>query len=731
VAAALALLFSACAMPGHNPGQDGKAAVRVGMTASGIQARTILPSAELSDVAKWKLWGGKAGDLETDLGEISGDGDTVYLEPGTWHFTLNGYKTGDALILQGSITDQNITGPGSISFKVAPVAEGSGTVAITVNLPDEHGITLAKVYKDGGSVGQFSITDENEKVVFEGSYSAGDYYFSIELYKVDELYGVVSEMAQIRGNLTSTQKYTLTQDDLKRTYKVTFDKNKGDTEADPPTKIVAVPATHIDALPTPPNRSGFAFKGWNTASNGTGSSFTEATTVSAAITVYAQWSAQFTVTLNSDAGTGAFDLEGFALSVGESRTVAVTTDSSYTHPRWFVDGDLKVTTPENQITLSGADYNDSLGKHYLTLIISKNGVSWSKEIAFSVVAGTLKAKLEAALDAASGTTYTITLSGLETDLGSFAPQLLNVTGNKDVTIILDGGKTVQLGSNGSLFTLGAATGSKLTLELRNITLQGKSGNNAPLVQVNSRGALVMKDGSHITGNTNSSSSSNVLGSGVSVASGGAFTMSGGEVRGNTASGNASASAYGGGVYVAGTFGMSGGEVSGNNATATNKNSSGGGVSVASGGAFPMSGGGEVSGNEATASIANGGGVYVGGTFKMSGGAVSGNTATNGGGVFVAANNAFKMSGGTVSGNTATNGGGVSVNTQGTFTKSGDSTIYGDTNTEHTPNSNENTASSGNGHAVYVDTGSKKRNSTAGESDNLDSTKSGAEGGWDE
>jgi hypothetical protein len=115
------------------------------------------------------------------------------------------------------------------------------------------------------------------------------------------------------------------------------------------------------------------------------------------------------------------------------------------------------------------------------------------------------------------------------------------------------------------------------------------------------------------------------------------------------------------VYVGeGTFIMSGGEISGN--TASNDS---GGVLVANSGTFTMSGG-TISGNTAPN---YGGGVYVsGGTFTMSGGTISGNTASLGGGVFVSGGT-FTMSGGTISGNTATSGGGVFVSS-GTFTMSG-------------------------------------------------------------
>ena len=109
-------------------------------------------------------------------------------------------------------------------------------------------------------------------------------------------------------------------------------------------------------------------------------------------------------------------------------------------------------------------------------------------------------------------------------------------------------------------------------------------------------------------------------------------------------------ATGGGVYVdyGGAFTMTGGEISGNTAD------EGGGVYVNGGGTFTMTGG-EISGNK---SYCYGGGVYVDndGTFTMSGGEISGNTASAGGGVFVNDNGAFTVSGNSVvSGNTNTVG----------------------------------------------------------------------------
>jgi len=75
-----------------------------------------------------------------------------------------------------------------------------------------------------------------------------------------------------------------------RPYTVTFNKNGGDTEANPPSKTVTYPVTTVGTLPAPPTRAeNYTFTGWNTLPNGSGTSFTAATAVSADITVYAQW----------------------------------------------------------------------------------------------------------------------------------------------------------------------------------------------------------------------------------------------------------------------------------------------------------------------------------------------------------------------------------------------------------------------------------------------------------
>ena len=74
--------------------------------------------------------------------------------------------------------------------------------------------------------------------------------------------------------------------------RVIFDKNGGDTEADPRIMVqdkVVGAVNHFDLPTTEPTRSGYLFNGWNTKADGAGAVFTAETDVTDNMTVYAQW----------------------------------------------------------------------------------------------------------------------------------------------------------------------------------------------------------------------------------------------------------------------------------------------------------------------------------------------------------------------------------------------------------------------------------------------------------
>jgi len=177
-------------------------------------------------------------------------------------------------------------------------------------------------------------------------------------------------------------------------------------------------------------------------------------------------------------------------------------------------------------------------------------------------------------------------------------------------------------------------------------------------------------------------------------------------------------------------GMSGGTISGNTA------SEGGGVYII--GTFTMSGG-QISENTAD----SGGGIFSFGTFNMQGNAsVSGNTVkNNGGGVYVYGiidgwdnkRGSFTMNSGEIYGNTASNlGGGVYVDKkgQGFFNKKG-GTIYGYTNGDSKSNivkDSSGVVQNNKGHAIFIDD-AHFRDSTLDPKDNPDPSKNGLAGGW--
>jgi len=175
--------------------------------------------------------------------------------------------------------------------------------------------------------------------------------------------------------------------------------------------------------------------------------------------------------------------------------------------------------------------------------------------------------------------------------------------------------------------------------------------------------------------------------------------SGGVLQNNHSNTNDIDFNYGGGVYNAGYFYMYNGSINDNESTFEDYPGIGGGVFNDYNGTFEMSGG-EISGNTA----GNGGGVYNAGyfymyngyinvsindneaeygggvyndyygTFEMSDGEISGNEAEYGGGG-VANGGTFEMSGGEISGNEAEYGGGVYNDYNGTFELSDGYIIY--------------------------------------------------------
>ena len=450
-------------------------------------------------------------------------------------------------------------------------------------------------------------------------------------------------------------------------------------------------------------RTGYVFDGWSLNSSGTGTKYSAGSSyiITGDVTLYAKWGIPYTVTFDKNttaAGSSEANPQTKTLLTPAYNLGSLPQPPSwpgYTFDGWNTraDGSGTAFTATSDVTANLTVY-----------------ARWRENI---VPGANLAEKLTwLRTNAASNNEYTIEVIADET----IGPNSLSYSGKTNVTVQIKGDtetRTVSFSSSNSMFTVG----SGVTLILgNNITLKGYSGNNYSLVRINSGGCLVTRDGSLITGNVSSQS-----GGGVYVS--GTFNMEGGKISENTVTGNGY---VGGGVYVKdGTFTMSGGEISRNTAL-----SGGNGVYVGENGTFTMSGG-KISDNTGSS---GGSGVILSGkvTFTMSGGTISGN---NGSGVAVYNGGTFTMSGGEIFGNTDFwNGGGVHV-AEGIFTKTG-GTIYGYDSGDAKSNvviNKSGVVQNNAGHAVYVYKSSiinYRRETTAGPTVNLDSSKAGAAGGWE-
>ena len=242
-------------------------------------------------------------------------------------------------------------------------------------------------------------------------------------------------------------------------------------------------------------------------------------------------------------------------------------------------------------------------------------------------------------------------------------------------------------NGGTISTNTAGRGGGVYVESGTFNMNGGSitGNTATPgggVYVTGANAKFTMNGGTISNNTATGTDNGGAGGGVNVISGAAFVMNGGVISNNQCTGSASPGGDGGGVSIHGTgttFDMFGGSITQNKATANATLSAGGGVIAWTNATFNMYGG-EISGNTAT----QGGSVLYcsGAAFNMYGGTISGNTTNGSGSVHFTSGGTFNMGGEipeevklpegfvktvpTISGNTAQQGGGVYV-ASGTFT----------------------------------------------------------------
>jgi uncharacterized repeat protein (TIGR02543 family) len=88
-------------------------------------------------------------------------------------------------------------------------------------------------------------------------------------------------------------------------------------------------------MPSVPTKSGYNFGGWHTGQNGGGTEFTNSTTVTASITVYAKWTAiTYTVAYNANGGSGTIEPSNHTYGTPQDLTANGFTRTGYTFAGW-------------------------------------------------------------------------------------------------------------------------------------------------------------------------------------------------------------------------------------------------------------------------------------------------------------------------------------------------------------------------------------------------------------
>jgi uncharacterized repeat protein (TIGR02543 family) len=117
-------------------------------------------------------------------------------------------------------------------------------------------------------------------------------------------------------------------------YTVTFDANGGTGTMSPQSANYNTPtALTLNAF----TRTSYGFSGWNTAANGSGTSYANGATYdfTANITLYAQWTAnQYTVTFNANGGTGTMSPQSANYNTPTALTLNAFTKTGYSFSGW-------------------------------------------------------------------------------------------------------------------------------------------------------------------------------------------------------------------------------------------------------------------------------------------------------------------------------------------------------------------------------------------------------------
>ncbi|MGI6751740.1 MAG: InlB B-repeat-containing protein [Anaerovoracaceae bacterium] len=212
-----------------------------------------------------------------------------------------------------------------------------------------YGTIPFRIYKEEGGLPSVEAgeggTAETRTVTFDangGSFSGGSTTLSVNVNRGESLGGAMPDSptrsgykftgwkrlggSDFNGNTIVISNITVkAQWEVVPQVTVTFNPNGGNFGGSTNSVVVTVNegVSVGSQMPNDPVRSGYVFKGWNTYSNGNGSTFTANTAVNGDMTVYAQWEqvSKYTVTFNPNGGNFGGSTNSIAVTVNEGDSV--------------------------------------------------------------------------------------------------------------------------------------------------------------------------------------------------------------------------------------------------------------------------------------------------------------------------------------------------------------------------------------------------------------------------
>ena len=171
----------------------------------------------------------------------------------------------------------------------------------------------------------------------------------------------VKDLTSAGGTITLYAQWTQNTPSTPKTYTVRFNNNGGSGTMSDQTFTVGVSqALKANTF----TKSGYTFKGWNTQSNGSGTSYTNQQTVKdltsagKTITLYAQWTENapstpktYTVRFNNNGGSGTMSDQTFTVGVSQALKANTFTKSGYTFRGWNTQSNGSGTSYTNRQTV--------------------------------------------------------------------------------------------------------------------------------------------------------------------------------------------------------------------------------------------------------------------------------------------------------------------------------------------------------------------------------------------